>query len=114
MSLGIFKKLYDMLEERCHHLDVELFSLSVEHTDQSDSPSSDHNFDQRIKEEWIHQQKVKDEINKKEEELEQIEEELPLYLLQKDLQTADTVFKDMANRAFTLRHELQELVSRPA
>ena len=47
----------------------------------------------------------------KQEELEQTEEELPLHLLQQQMQNVDRVFQQMANRAFTLRHDLEELVS---
>ena len=44
-------------------------------------------------------------------ELEQIEEELPLHLLQRNHQNADHVFTELTKRAFELRREIQELVS---
>ena len=110
MSLGIFKKLYDMLEEKCHEIDMHLFRLCVKHSEDNDD-QSDNNFDQCVKEEYIRQNKVKVEKTAKQAELDQIEEELPIYLLQKDLQSADGVFNDMARRAFALRQELQEMVN---
>ena len=109
MSLGIFKKLYDMLEESCHELDVRLFKLCVVHSDSSDL--SDNNFNQRAMEECQHQAKMEDEKATKAAELEQIEEELPLHLLQRNHQDADPVFTELAKRAFELRRQLQELVS---
>ena len=107
MSLGIFKKLYDMLEESCQDIDVQLFTLCVKHNE-VDNPSN--NFDQRVKEEYARQLRTKKEREAKLAEMDRIEEELPLYLLQRELQAADGVFKDMANRTFTLKREIQELV----
>ena len=112
MSLGIFKKLFDMLEAQCHELDMKLFSLCVTNTDEDDDDATPEcNFDQQVYAEYKRQILITEEKQKKEEELEQVEEELPLHLLQNNLQAIDQTFQDMAKRAFTLRQELQELVS---
>ena len=115
ISLGIFKKLFDMYEEQCHELDMKLFTLCVTNPADEDDLDDDTpplcNFDQQVNAEYKRQILLRDDKQKKEEELEQIEEELPLHLLQNDLKSVDKTFKDMAKRAFTIRQELHELVS---
>ena len=109
MSLGIFKKLYDMLEESCHRIDVQLFQLCVSHFDSSDP--AENNFDQLAMQQCKTEEKMKADKAKKEAELDQIEEELPLHLLQKEHQQVDGVFQELAYRAFELRRQIQGLVS---
>ena len=98
-----------MFEERCHQLDLKLFTLRVQHTDDEDLSST--NFDQKVAGEFRRQQQIAHDVTKKQQDLEQVEEVLPLHLLQQNLQNADMVFREMANKAFTLRRELEDLVS---
>ena len=83
--------------------------MRVQFAEEDDLASST-NFDQKVGSEFHHQQQLARDKSIKQDELEQIEEELPLHLLQQNLQNADQVFCQMANRAFNLRHELEELV----
>ena len=98
-----------MYEASCHKLDLKLFEMRVQFAEEDDLASST-NFDQKVGSEFHHQQQLARDKSIKQDELEQIEEELPLHLLQQNLQNADQVFRQMANRAFNLRHELEELV----
>ena len=109
MSLGIFKKIYDMFEAECHKIDLKLFQLRVQHADEEELMSN--NFDQRVAGEFQKQQQLTTDIAEKKEELEQVEDDLPLHILQQNLPQADKVFREMANRAYTLRQEIEELVS---
>ena len=102
-----------MYEASCHKLDLKLFEMRVQFAEEDDLASST-NFDEKVGSEFHHQQQLARDKFIKQDELEQIEEELPLHLLQQNfqqnLQNADQVFCQMANRAFNLRHELEELV----
>lgn len=100
-----------MFEARCHMLDLKIFELLVKHADEDDIEESATNFDQKVAKEFDRQKQVAQNKTMKQDELEQIEEELPLHLLQRDLKNADQMFKQMANRAFTLRQELEQLLS---
>ncbi len=99
-----------MFEAECHKVDLKLFRLRVQNTDEEELASD--NFDQRVADEFKKQQQQELDIAEKQEELEQVEDELPLYILQKNLPKADKEFEAMANRAYTLRQEINELVSR--
>lgn len=108
ISLGIFKKLYDLLENSCHKIDFTLYQLRVQNADKDDDCSN--NFDLKVAEEFERQQKLKKDQASKQKELEQVEEELPLEVLQQSLRNDKHIFQGMANRAFTLRQQLQEMV----
>ena len=98
-----------MLEQQCQNLDEKLFALCVTNIDGDDTPPNC-NFEQQV-DAAVHQHNaLKQERERKAAELEEAEDELPLYVLQQDLQSANSAFQDTAKRAFTLRQELQNLV----
>lgn len=99
-----------MFEAECHKIDLKLFRLRVQNTDEEELSSD--NFDQQVAEEFQKQQQRGLDIVEKQEELEQVEDELPLHILKNDSPKIDAVFQAMANRAYTLRQEINELVSR--
>ena len=109
MSLGIYKKLFDLFESRCHAIDLKLYKLRVQYTDQDDMLQETSNFDEKVAAECVRQHKLDKEKAEKEQELEQLEEELPLRVLQ-HLNVSKSAFQGMANRAFVLRLQLQEMV----
>ena len=98
-----------MFEAECHIIDLKLFQLRIQHTDEENDVSN--NFDQRVAEEFQKQQTLATSITDKQQELEQVEDELPLYILQNNLHQVDRAFSEMANRAYTLRREIKDLVS---
>ena len=63
MSLGIFKKIYDMFEAECHKIDLKLFQLRVQHAYEEELMSN--NFDQRVAGEFQKQQQLTTDIAEK-------------------------------------------------
>ena len=98
-----------MFEAECHKIDLKLFKLRVEHIDEDQDVTT--NFDQKVAEEFQKQQQLATSITEKRLELEQVEDDLPLYILQKNLHQVDKSFREMANWAYTLRREIHDAVS---
>ncbi|XP_071787541.1 uncharacterized protein [Asterias amurensis] len=107
ISLGIYKKLFDMFESSCHNIDLKLYKWSVEFADEDDDNSAT-NFEQQISNEFERQQKIDSVMTQKQKELEQLEEELPLQFFQ-DQKNAGKAFEGIANKAFKIRCELEEM-----
>ena len=109
ISLGVYKKLFDLLEDHCHKIDIRVFKLRLQHTDLSDVPECKSNFDQQILAAYKAQQKLQTDIDRKKSELEEIEEELPLQMLYGQIK-GDDHLSNVAQRAVQLRTQLQNLV----
>ncbi|XP_071796273.1 uncharacterized protein [Asterias amurensis] len=107
ISLGVFKKLFDLYESACHELDLKLFKLRYEH-DEVDTDAARSNFETQIDAEIKHQIDKKIQLTEKQNQLEQLEEDLPLYILQHETNKVDEQFIQMAHERFRLRAEIQE------
>ncbi|XP_072051754.1 uncharacterized protein [Amphiura filiformis] len=87
VSLGIFKRLYDLLEEECNTLDNTIFNYQVECEEEASQDSQDsqdlvdNNFTQTIRSAKNRLHALKTSIQKKEAKLEDLIEDLPLQLL---------------------------------
>ncbi|XP_072027206.1 uncharacterized protein [Amphiura filiformis] len=87
VSLGIFKRLYDLLEEECNTLDNTIFNYQVECEEEASQDSQDsqdlvdNNFTQTIRSAKNRLHALKTSIQKKEAKLEDLVEDLPLQLL---------------------------------
>ncbi|XP_038062353.1 uncharacterized protein LOC119732823 [Patiria miniata] len=115
ISLGIFKKIYDLLESDCHSLDVRLFKLRVEGADEDDD-DDEFNFDQAVVAEVRRQQELQHQLLQKRESLEELEEELPLFQLQSHPQAQQIhgEYREMICKAGQLHTDITELESRAA
>ena len=96
-----------MLESHCHNLDVKIFKLRVQHADPSEACET--NFDQEVIAAFKAQQQLQLDIEKK-AMLDEIEEELPLHMLYRQLNDDDDQSNNMAKRALQLRTEIHDLV----
>ncbi|XP_038062362.1 uncharacterized protein LOC119732830 [Patiria miniata] len=105
ISLGVFKKLYDLFERDCHDLDLELFHLRVKAQDNSDLT----NFDDQVANEIERLRRIQEQLHDKRSALESAEEDLPLYVLQNEMEEIDDRFRDAASIAFKLRNDIQNL-----
>ena len=99
ISLGVFKKLFDLLEKECHSMDVELLHLRVRTEDSAGRT----NFDDQVVAERERQDNVKQILEEKRNDLERAEEELPLHVLQNTREEMDEAFRDVAEIVFKLR-----------
>ena len=106
LSLGIYKKLFDLFESACNDLDLQLCQLRAQHDD-TDLPSSS-NFEDQIITEAKRQQEISAVLAENRVSLEKIEEDLPLCVL--DKQQFSVEFRELANEAFRLRAEIMEQV----
>ncbi|XP_038053533.1 uncharacterized protein LOC119725985 [Patiria miniata] len=105
ISLGVYKKLFDLLERACHDLDVKLFQLRVTSQDHEEGT----NFDDQIAAEIQRQNKIQQDLTEKRSALEQAEEELPLYALRNNCDKMDEAFRDTATSVFKLRADIRDL-----
>ena len=82
LGLGIYKKLFDNLEGECHDLDNIIYKAMVMDADDNPEPTCTSNFEQRIEKQIQKNKQVDREISKHKEQLEELLDEIPLYLLQ--------------------------------
>ena len=108
ISLGVYKKLFDLLERACHGLDVKLFQLRVTCKEHEQGT----NFDDQVITEIQRQDKIQQELAEKQAALEEAEEELPLHILnnESELEDMDEAFRETATSVFKLRADIRDLV----
>lgn len=106
ISLGVYKKLYDLFERDCHEVDLELFHLRVQAQDNFNLT----NFDDQVRDEKERLGRIQEQLHEKRVALESAEEDLPLYVLQNEMEEIDDNFRDAATLAFKLRSDIQALV----
>jgi predicted nucleic acid-binding Zn-ribbon protein len=105
ISLGVYKKLYDLFERDCHEVDLELFHLRVQAQDNFNLT----NFDDQVRDEKERLGRIQEQLHEKRVALESAEEDLPLYVLQNEMEEIDDNFRDAATLAFKLRSDIQAL-----
>ena len=81
ISLGVYKKLYDLFEEECHKLDVFILEHKAKAVDESDTSEHPTNFGNQIKAEAMRKTQLAADLQKSRLQLEDLEDELPLDLL---------------------------------
>ena len=82
LGLGIYKNLFDKLEAECHEIDNIIYkALVVDGSDDKDSPEPASNFAQRIGNQIQKNKLIDQEIQKQKDHLEQLLDEIPLFLL---------------------------------
>ena len=85
--------------------------MKVRYTnDEVESSATCSNFEAQIIAEMKRQSDIRKQLTEKQAVLEQIEEELPLYVLQYKPEKVDGPFCKMAHERFKLRAEIQEKV----
>ena len=110
ISLGVFKKLYDLFEGECHDLDSHLFKLRADAEVDSDEDDLEvNNFDAQVSASISKQHNISKQLQDKQARLEEIEDDLPLYVLQNTTQQdASAEFCQMAMEAVQLRIDVHE------
>ena len=98
-----------MLEDHCHKIDVRIFKLRVQHTDLSEVSACKSRFDHQILAPYRAQEQLQSDIAKKRSTLEEIEEELPLQMLYRQIK-GDHHLSSAVKRPVQLRTQLQNLV----
>ena len=77
-----FKKLYDLFEGECHDLDSHLFKLRADAEVDSDEDDLEvENFDAQVSASISKQHNISKQLQDKQARLEEIEDDLPLYVL---------------------------------
>ncbi|XP_038050937.1 uncharacterized protein LOC119724100 [Patiria miniata] len=107
ISLGVYKRLYDLFEMECHRLDVEVLkqrAIGRSLDDEDDSLATD--FDKKVEDELSRQRRVEKDLQEKRNNLEELEEEVPLPLLN-DLH--NSTGNEMVNKVQMLRADIAEM-----
>ena len=109
ISLGVYKRLYDLFELECHQLDVEILkeraiasSLEDEHDDNLTT-----NFDKKVADELSRKRIIAKDLEEKRPQLEDLEEDIPLLHVH-DLH--NTTGDEKVNRVHMLRADIAEMV----
>ncbi|XP_071796167.1 uncharacterized protein [Asterias amurensis] len=114
ISLGVFKKLFDLFESDCHRLDEHLFKLRAqvedEDEDEDEDEHRDTNFDVQIATSVKQRNHIAEQLTKKKSRLEELEDDLPLYVFQHtEQQDVDAEFRQMATETYQLRVDVHGL-----
>ena len=105
ISLGVFKKVYDLFEEECHMLDVTILKERLEAEDDANCT----HFDQMVASEASRLDRLQRDIQVQQSELERLQDELPLNLL--NSLTDNHAYSDVANRVDKQKADIATLVS---
>ncbi|XP_033646390.1 uncharacterized protein LOC117305619 [Asterias rubens] len=83
ISLGVFKRLYDLFEQACHELDVAILKERAIARDIDDDFEDDSttDFDKKVENELCRKRTIKRDLQEKRDQLEDLEEDIPLPLL---------------------------------
>lgn len=112
ISLGVFKKLFDLFESNCHELDGQLFKLRTQSYDDDDDENAGTNFEEQIASSVQKRNTVAQQLREKQSRLDELEDDLPLYVLQHtEQQEVDAEFRQMARDTYQLRVDVHGLVS---
>ncbi|XP_072047968.1 uncharacterized protein [Amphiura filiformis] len=115
IGLGVFKKMYDMLEVDANNIDSKIYKHRVGDIDDDDDDDDDDviatkqhsNFDQAIMRRISEKDRVKETIEKKKEQVEDMFDDIPLASIKKKRQKKDVA--NMLGAIGTVRQEINEL-----
>ena len=111
ISLGVFKKLFDLFESECHRLDEHLFKLRAE-TEDDDEMTSTNNFDEQVTTSIKKRNSIAQQLRDKKSRLDELEEDLPLFVLQHtEMQQVNAEFHLLAKETCQLKMGILDLVS---
>lgn len=94
ISLGIYQKIYNKLEDSCNDIDAIIFHHRIQNNDPKGSST---NFHEVIQQQLDFNKIVKNKIQEKHDQIEELEEEIPLALNAEAL-----------NKIFTAIHLLRQ------
>ena len=121
ISLGVYKRLFDLLEEDCNALDNTIFHHQVtdEDIDEEEDDFQSNNFTQNILSARADISKLKESLEKKQAQLEELKDDLPLQLLKLSSQELeqeaefhdDDDLQELVIQQHCLTEEIKQLVS---
>lgn len=106
ISLGVYKKIFDLFELDCHELDVAILKERLEAEDDTSNSS----FDQQVASEAARKHDLEQLLLQKHREVAHIEDRLPLNLLNDDTNDHHPQHGGLLTQLRQLRTEITELV----
>ena len=112
IGLGVFKKLYDQMEIQANHIDGKIYAYKVRQGNDSDDEDDDRdqkatNFDQAIQRRIDQRIYIKGQLERKQEDLEDLFDEIPLAGLKKKKKE---VVSEMLTEIGKVQQDIEELV----